>query len=201
MDGIQKYYRGNLKRYGMHSHEAVGWDKKQFQEKRFEYLVQIGNLKGSHVIDLGSGLGDLYGYLRVHKITTKYWGFELVPELVEAAQRKYPAAQFTTEDFLQYRGPVDYVLISGTFNVRNGISRAEYFEQVVALMKKAFKLCKKGVAVNFLNRDLKDWNFEFDAFLISSAQVEKLHKTLKPKKFKNIVDADLEGEYTLHFLK
>jgi hypothetical protein len=185
----------------MHSHEAVGWDKKQFQEKRFEYLAQIGNLKNSHVIDLGSGLGDLYGYLQAHKIKPQYLGFELVPELVDAARHKYPAAQFSNEDFVKYRGPVDYVLISGTFNVRNGIPRIEYFEQIVLLLKKAFKICKKGVAVNFLNRDLKDWNFEFDAFLISSAQVEALQKTLKPKKFKNIIDADLEGEYTLHFLK
>lgn len=202
MDEIKKYYRDSLKRYGAESHEAVGWDAKRFQDKRFEYLARISNLQGKRILDFGAGLGDFYGYLERHSACCIYTGMEMVPELVEAARKKYPDASFVlSESLSDWKEPVDFVFASGTFNVRNGIEPAPYFESVLLFLRQAFKNAREGVAVNFLNQDLSDWDFEFDAFLISPQQVKAINEKLKPRTFKNIIDPDLEGEYTLHFLK
>jgi hypothetical protein len=42
----------------------VGWKSQQTQEARFNALLAIGNLKGKSILDLGCGLGCLYGYLK-----------------------------------------------------------------------------------------------------------------------------------------
>ncbi|NVL90353.1 MAG: hypothetical protein HWN69_05065, partial [Desulfobacterales bacterium] len=45
-------------------HEMVGWGSEESQKCRFGVLCQLDDLSGKSVLDVGCGLGDLYGYLR-----------------------------------------------------------------------------------------------------------------------------------------
>lgn len=199
MDQIKKYYLDNIRKFGKASYKALGWEVEYLQKKRFEALSQIGPMEGHRILDLGSGHGDLYGFLKETYPTFDYLGLEIVEEFIKQARQKYPDAQFIQQDFLTFNQPVDYVLASGSFSVRNGYSRADYFQVITEYLKHAYRLAKKGVGVNFLNDFYTEDEFGCEAFILSSKEVRLLTEEVNPSWVQEVQDEDLQGEYTLLF--
>ena len=90
---IKDNYRNLFLKDG--SGPEVGQWSAEGQLFRFEKLIQIGNLSGSRVLDLGCGIGDLYPYLLERFENIDYTGIDIVPELVAYADQKYPKAKFS----------------------------------------------------------------------------------------------------------
>lgn len=145
---------------------ALGWASREAQERRFEVLAEIGSLSGTRVLDVGCGLGDLYGHLRARQIQVSYTGYDLLPEMVERASRSYPEARFVVRDVLQGLGTerFDYIVSSGAFNIDFGGFGCNV-KAVQRLLREMYAACTRGVAINFLSsaRDPIFYRYDPDA--------------------------------------
>ncbi|GIX47846.1 MAG: hypothetical protein KatS3mg131_2057 [Candidatus Tectimicrobiota bacterium] len=146
---VADFFRLHLRLYG-EGWRAVGWRSRATQECRFAVLAAVGPLAQARVLDVGCGLGDLYGYLRKRGIVVDYTGYDLLPEMVERARRRYPQARFLVRDALQGLGEerFDYVLSSGAFNINFG----DNLRAVQRVLREMYACCTRAVAINFLCR-------------------------------------------------
>lgn len=142
---IIKNYRDLFQEHG--EGPSVGQWSEEGQRFRFSKLVQIADLRGKSVLEIGCGIGDFYPFLRGLFGEVAYVGIDIVPELIDYAAKKYPEATFHCLDLLEddFSGDFDYVLISGVFN--NEIKDATEF--LYRLATEAFKLCRTGLGFNF----------------------------------------------------
>lgn len=140
-------YRESLARHG-DSAEAVHW-REVSQRYRFKVLTEIAPFESASVLDYGCGKGDLYQYLVEGGFRGSYTGFDICPELIELAHRKFPEARFQLLDIEEeaVQEQFDYVLISGVFNSR--ISDNESWMQSV--LKRCFACAARGLAFNAIS--------------------------------------------------
>ncbi len=126
----------------------VGWRSRRNQELRFGSLTRIGDLQGQRIMDLGCGLGCLYGFLKNQGWEGEYTGYDLLGLMVNGARKRFPGVCFEKRDILA--DPPDrtwdYILINGVFNHRVRDNWAWIEEMIALSMRKA----EKGVAFNIL---------------------------------------------------
>lgn len=142
-------YERSLQRYGS-TVCGVRWATSSCQQTRFRVLSEVGPWDGVSVADVGCGLGDFFGFLRDRGHSVDYTGYDIAPKMVEAARLKHvdPSARFEVRDILEdgLPGPFDYVVASGTFNIRVE-NHDEFLRQMLALM---YSECRRAVAFNAL---------------------------------------------------
>jgi SAM-dependent methyltransferase len=129
---------------------SLGWSSRESQARRFAVFAEIGKLKGASVLDVGCGLGDLYGWMKKKRLDVRYTGIDLTPEMIKVAQRRFPAAQFRVRDLLDASLPLarhDYVLSSGIFTHRSRVP----FDFLTAAIQRMFDLSRHAVAFNCLS--------------------------------------------------
>lgn len=148
------YFSANLARFGSDI-RSVDWGSIESQRARFRVLTQVGKLNGSSLLDVGCGMGDLYGWLKEENIRTNYRGIDITPEMVAMAKKRFPGVDFSVgdilEDALSSEQP-DFAVASGIFYLRQN-SPEEYLRTVIAAM---FKTARVGVAFN----SLSNWSAE-----------------------------------------
>jgi SAM-dependent methyltransferase len=145
---LTELYRVSLARYGANA-RGMRWASEAGQQERFRLIHEIGPWERRSVADVGSGCGDFLGYLRAAGWRgRRYRGFDIVPEMVEAARRKHPRGRFEVRDAVTegLDGTYDYVVASGTFNLLVGGHDA-FFRRAVAAM---YDACRVAVAFNVL---------------------------------------------------
>jgi SAM-dependent methyltransferase len=103
------------------------------------------------IVDVGCGVGDLLGFLRTSGWrTARYDGFDIVPEMIDAARRKQRGhgGRFQVRDVLTEGFPrrYDYVVASGIFNLRV-VRHDRFLRRMVEAM---YGACLRGVAFNVL---------------------------------------------------
>jgi SAM-dependent methyltransferase len=171
----------------------VGWKSQQTQEARFNALLAAGDLKGKSILDLGCGLGCLYGYLKERGWKGDYTGVDVLDMMVNGARTRFPGAAFEKRNILldPPRRQWDYVLISGIFNHRVKDNWA-WIEETVRL---CFKLSKVGVAFNLLvsEEDESDGTF----FYAQRPDLEKKANLWSGGKYK-IVSGYLPDDMTAY---
>jgi SAM-dependent methyltransferase len=141
---------GELVRKHGNNVRSLGWGSRESQIRRFAVFADIGKLKGASVLDVGCGLGDLYGWMRKKRLDVHYTGIDLTPGMVKRARQRFPTVQFRVQDLLDVSLPItrhDYVLSSGIFTHRN---RAP-FDFLTAAIQRMFDLSKRAVAFNCLS--------------------------------------------------
>lgn len=156
---VRTRYKDRLSRYG-YSPKSLGWDKGK-QDVRFEILTSQYDLEGKRVLDIGCGFGDLVTTLEKKCSSFSYLGIDLVPELIEIAQKMHPQenCRFMALDFLDadIGETFDYAIASGTFNFK--LEKGDNYEFVYSAMKKALDVCTDGLAFDFLS-DKVDYTYE-----------------------------------------
>ena len=82
-------------------------------------------------------------------MSVDYTGYDLVPEMVARALKRYPQGRFEVRDALQGFGDerFDYIVSSGAFNIDFG----DNLEAVQGLLRVMFDACTQGVAMNMLS--------------------------------------------------
>jgi SAM-dependent methyltransferase len=154
---IIKYHSDSIKRFGLGSHQALGWKEKENQLIRFNALVNGLPLEDSSVLDVGCGTGDLLQFFHDKNIKCDYTGIDQVKEFIEYAASKYEdknssflLGDFCAADLNKY----DFILASGAFSYRNPDPNFVY-----KMIARLFALSKKAFAFNLLeNVELKEGN-------------------------------------------
>ena len=93
LDYVANHYQSLLAKYGV-GPRAVDWRDEDQMNLRFKALSEIENLNGGSIADVGSGLGDLYGFLQKHGWHGEYTGFELISRFVAIARERHSLAEF-----------------------------------------------------------------------------------------------------------
>lgn len=150
---LTQLYRRSL---DLHGPTARGqrWASEQSQRERFRLLAKVipcGAAPPCSILDVGCGVGDFLGYLRDEGWRGRgYHGFDIVPEMIDAARRKQRGrgGRFQVRDVLADGFPrrYDYVVASGIFNLR-----VEDHDRFLRRMVEAmYAACRRAVAFNVL---------------------------------------------------
>jgi trans-aconitate methyltransferase len=178
----------------------VSYQSRTTQYARFNVLAQntIPNKTDQFtLLDLGCGLGDLYGYLQdnqYHHIA--YTGVDIVPEMLDAARQNYPAATFKTMNFVTDELPeYDIILASGSLNILfdRAAAHAQYIKAVSAKMYASARL---ACAFNLLDKDV-EYMYEQDPrfYYADKQEFLKYCRTLCPAA--RLIDGYLVNDFTL----
>lgn len=163
-DRIKKTYHKLLSQHGPFSSRSIAWNSLSSQAIRFKILTEIGNVKHQSLLDIGSGLGDLYNYLKPFSVD--YTGIELSSEFTEASREKYPDIQVINDDFMIhiFQKKYDWVFCSGAFNAKIDDSDTKTKELLFAGIQKMWELTKKGLAFNLpdVHSDVSKENVPLD---------------------------------------
>lgn len=163
---VLAFHRDRLQ--GDHLH-ALGYRANESQERRFQALLEWGDMSGCSVLDLGCGYGDLRAFLDQHYANLVYLGVDFLKEFVDAAQQKYghlPQTQFFQSDFLTAGLPeVDVVIACGSLNYRSSNSLHPW-----QTIRRMWEVVQRGVVFNLLDAA----HFDSDEVLCAYAQEEVL---------------------------
>ena len=84
---IRDHYQSLFEEHGI-SEKAVQYTDKYSQYARFFFLTQFIQ-KGSSILDVGCGLGDLYSFLHSNDFFGSYHGIDIVPEFIDHCNMKF----------------------------------------------------------------------------------------------------------------
>lgn len=145
---IRRFYTNTLQKYGPYDPRSLHWTDTHNQIRRFAALTYVDDLDRSSVLDVGSGLGDLYQFLVNQRLHVNYTGIDIVPEMTTRAQQKFPDATFMTRDIFDMDERFDFVLASGalSFRVENNDT---YYQKMI---RKMYDLADRAVAFNMLDK-------------------------------------------------
>lgn len=151
---VKGFFEGRLAKYG-DSPKSLDWSE-EGQRRRFEVLSEIGDVSGKSVLDLGCGLGHLYGFLKDRFGPLRYVGYDFSPASLATARAKYPEARFELHDVLRedLSGSFDFVLSCGIHNLETGTNE----EDIHRLLRNAWRVARVGVGFSMLSSfaDRKD---------------------------------------------
>lgn len=141
--------------------QNVAWSTKEAQYARFKVLCDIGVDKDSTILDFGCGLGHLTDYLfaKIPDYNLRnYTGLDINERYVDSCNQVRRGLRFICGEIFDLSESFDYVLGSGVFTVM--MPKNEILEAIA----KAYELCNKGVAINFLTKEFLDlmWVSSFD---------------------------------------
>ena len=162
------------------------------QTERWEELTNVAQLDGASVLEIGCGIGSFYEYcIQVKGMKhMAYKGIDLVPDMIDLAKQKYPAAEFEMCNILEQKleKAYDYVILCGVFNI------ATKTEEMEKILSEAFLYCKKGMAFNFISTYV---NFKSEDMSYHNPQeiftfcVEKLSRKVKMNHHYNKCDVSM----------
>jgi SAM-dependent methyltransferase len=145
------YYEQRLRDHGV-TPRGVDWNSQESQELRFHQLERL--LEGhpdATVLDYGCGFGAMALYLRQRGHLGAYVGFDVSPDMIEAARRvtaSVRGCRFTSDR--TSLSPVDFVVSSGVFNVRGDAPDDAWRGYVGESLDDMRALCTAGFAFNLL---------------------------------------------------
>jgi SAM-dependent methyltransferase len=161
-DAVLDFYRQRWREFGYDT-RSLGIGSRASQEARFQVLAGIGDLRGASVLDVGCGFGDLLGFLEERNVSVRYTGIDIQPAFIEEARRRHPASEFLCAGIEEFPPDhrFDYVLVSGTFNVRFRNDQEEWVFRMIARM---FGMAERGVGINLLSTYYDEGHFRADMF-------------------------------------
>jgi hypothetical protein len=135
---------------------AVSSESAAHKKLRFDQLAKLfGDDAQFTLHDVGMGLGAFGVYLRENfeGRRIEYSGTEILPEFVRGAETEHPKSSFYLRDLTEGAGDdrYDYVVLSGVFHQRRSTPIPQWEEFSRLLLRNAWKMCRKGLAFNFVS--------------------------------------------------
>jgi SAM-dependent methyltransferase len=150
-EAVAAYYGSTLAAHGPTA-RGVDWrdgQSQQLRHRQFDRLI-AGDADAT-VADLGCGYGDYAAHLRAGGHRGRYVGYDLVPDMIAAAERLHAGDENCAWRTGSVPGePADYVVASGIFNVKREFPAdawERYVDETVAAMAQAGR---KGFGFNML---------------------------------------------------
>ncbi len=145
-----RWYEDNVRRYGF-DHRGLGFRNKSSQDKRFEAMLELGDLDGARILDVGCGFGDLLVFLHDRGIEPEYTGIDICKPMIERSRERFEheRAIFRVADVMEFdpRGHYDYVIASGLF----GLDAEGGRDRIRPTLERMFRWSRRGMAANFLS--------------------------------------------------
>lgn len=198
-DKINEYYQENLEtvfartehaltRSRENNYKILGWESREAQYKRFSILAKNIDLNNKTLLDVGSGLGDLYHFLTQGlRWSVDYVGTDILSDMVSMAEQQakdiqlpdgvHASYKFLNTDIFDEKSDAlknhkfDVVYTSGIFNLNlgnNEIFLKSAFEKFAELSKEYF-VCS---LLSDESNDKEDTYFYYDADIIDKAMVD-----------------------------
>ncbi len=162
---LNKFFADKLREHGP-TPKGVDFNSLESQEKRFEQLTKLfDRTQKVSVIDYGCGYGALFDYMEKYGYQFEYQGIDVVPEMVEASQKrlaKKPNTLFTTNE--SDLKPAEYLIAGSIFNVRLETSNEEWTEFVVNTLRRMNDLCTRGFSFDILTKYSDRDRMRFDLY-------------------------------------
>jgi len=139
--------------------DATLWASREGQIRRFDMLIDLGDIGARRVLDVGCGPGDLALRMIERDLPyVEYVGLDALPAVIEDARtRSIPRSRFQVADVVSrpesmHEFEPDIVVMSGTLNAMDeAVGRS--------LLQSAWDAAGVGVVFNFLsNRPHPEWN-------------------------------------------
>lgn len=128
------------------SPQALFWNSYASAALRYRALTSDFDFRGTRVLDVGCGFGDIIPFVASHAPDVLYTGIDIVPEFVHEAAQRYPDFHFDVADYMQesYRFSADYILCSGAFNYHHDDALGLRKE----VLERMFHHASRGVAMS-----------------------------------------------------
>lgn len=167
--GVRDLYAAGLAEHGA-TPAAVGWHDEAAQELRFTRLARVLDDHPADgpmsVADYGCGYGALLAHLDARGAPiARYDGYDLSTEMLAAAPAD-PRCRWIHGSALET--DYDYVLVSGTFNVRLGAPEGAWAENVRHTLRALHARARRGLAFNLMTSWV-DWRAD-DLFYADPAE-------------------------------
>ena len=145
-----RFYEEHVRRFG-YSYRALGFGRRESQEKRFIAALGLGSLHRKRLLDVGCGFGDLLAWLNARGIEPEYTGVDICKPMIQRCRKRFEgtSARFIVGDALTFvpEDPFDYIVASGIF----GYNAKDTRKRVQPTLERLFDLTRIAMAVNFLS--------------------------------------------------
>jgi len=192
LERIARHY-DELVRVGDENYAVLDWESSDAQHKRFAAMVDNISLQGLSLLDVGSGLGDLWAYLRARGLNVDYHGVDILPEMVRRACCQHPDARFTCADVFAQPQILDHhydvVYTSGIFNLN--LDNNEYFLRTA--LEVFFRIANRYVVFNLLHQRSPDPEARY--WYTTPAQALAIVQAFTPQA--RIIDDYLPNDFTV----
>jgi SAM-dependent methyltransferase len=157
---LQAYYGWRLER-GENTSAQLGWEDPVAHYERFRVLTSELDVNYRTLLDVGSGLGDLWFHLAANGLLVRYLGVDILPEMVNRARERFPGVRFECRDVIADPGSAggrfDIIYSAGIFNLAAVSSEA--------FLRRAFEaftgLAERHVALSLLHTGSPDREDEY----------------------------------------
>ncbi len=193
---IQQHYLPRLANHS-ESYKILDWASAASQQMRFEILAKNVALAGRSLLDVGCGVGDLYGFLSDRSIEVDYTGVDILVDMVTEASRRHPTGRFECVDIFSGTtpagAPFDAVFCSGTFNLNVG-NNHEFLPTAIARL---LELTQGTLAFNLLHDSMPGQEKEY-AYYDPQKIIELLEGRVSQIR---LLDDYLPNDFTIICLK
>jgi SAM-dependent methyltransferase len=145
------YYEHKLRVHGA-TPAGMDWNSQASQELRFRQLARLWDDEPeASVLDYGCGYAGMASYLRGRGHRGEYFGFDVSPEMIEAARGHVAGlAGCRVSARRDELAPLDYAVASGVFNVKQQAGDAEWAAYVRETIADLAAFGTRGFAFNAL---------------------------------------------------
>ena len=225
-DKINEYYQENFDNVFARTEKALsgnrennykilGWESRDAQYKRFSILAKNINLNHKKLLDVGSGLGDLYHFLTqgLHW-SVDYVGTDILPNMVKIAKEQADQIQlppgvnavcrFLNTDIFDANSEnlkndkFDVVYTSGIFNLNLGNNKTflkSSFERLAVIADEYF-VCS---LLSDTSKNKEDAYYYYNSEIIEKSMIDV--KKMYPSSEYTIVDGYLPNDMTVIWKK
>lgn len=148
------YYTEKIHQEGAGA-RGMDWRDTASQYLRFERLLkhlEVG--AGISLLDVGCGSGELFAYCRERGWEPDYLGIDVSESMVAATRRRFGdkrALLASSADMVREGRGFDFVVASGTFNVRQDTPEEEWRRFVFHSVEEMYSLARRAVALNIMS--------------------------------------------------
>lgn len=161
---LAEHYENCYKKFG-DNHKGVDWPDENDVIRRYEIMLEI--IKDfetvNSLLDFGCGLSHLYEFMRSNEkyLKIKYAGLDISKIFIEVSKAKYNEIEYFHVDLLkeEFDRKFDYIIMNGVFTEKRGLKFEDMLLFWQAMILKAYKIAKKGVAFNVMSKHV-DWERE-----------------------------------------
>ena len=174
---VQRYQR----RIAEHGPTFASLNSGSEEKQALRHSVHATALRGENpsVLEIGCGLGDFYRYLLGRHRTCTYYGYDIVPEYINACRREFPQCHFEVRNiFLEgIDGIYDTVVMSQVLN--NRYQKSDNMQVMRRALELAFQHTRTSVSVDMLSTYVDFRNSEL--FYYSPDEIFRVAKAISPR--------------------